>query len=126
MRDGTLVFPIQYIDSTRVPNAGVMYSPDHGRTWRTHRFAKSNTTESQVAEPAPGVLMLNMRDNRRTGRAVFTTRDLGRTWTEHVSSGALREPVCMAVCFMFRRNGTFSGVTCCCSRTPIRPRAATM
>ena len=96
MRDGTLVFPIQYIDSTRVPNAGVMYSPDHGRTWRTHRFAKSNTTESQVAEPAPGVLMLNMRDNRRTGRAVFTTRDLGRTWTEHVSSGALREPVCMA------------------------------
>ena len=96
MRDGTLVFPIQYIDSTRVPNAGVMYSPDHGRTWRTHRFAKSNTTESQVAEPAPGVLMLNMRDNRRTGRAVFTTRDLGRTWTEHASSGALREPVCMA------------------------------
>ena len=87
MRDGTLVFPIQYIDSTRVPNAGVMYSPDHGQTWRTHRFAKSNTTESQVAEPAPGVLMLNMRDNRRTGRAVFTTRDLGRTWTEHASSG---------------------------------------
>lgn len=96
MRDGTLVFPIQYIDSTQVPNAGVMYSLDHGQTWRTHGFAKSNTTESQVAEVEPGVLMLNMRDNRRTGRAVFTTRDLGHTWTEHASSGALREPVCMA------------------------------
>lgn len=96
MRDGTLVFPIQYIDSTRVPNAGVMYSLDHGATWHTHGHARTNTTESQVAEVAPGVLMLNMRDNRRTGRAVCTTRDMGRTWVEHPSSGALREPVCMA------------------------------
>lgn len=96
MRDGTLVFPIQYIDSTRVPNAGVMYSLDHGATWHTHGHARTNTTESQVAEAAPGVLMLNMRDNRRTGRAVCTTRDMGRTWVEHPSSGALREPVCMA------------------------------
>lgn len=96
MRDGTLVFPIQYIDSTRVPNAGVMYSRDHGATWHTHGHARTNTTESQVAEVAPGVLMLNMRDNRRTGRAVCTTRDMGRTWVEHPSSGALREPVCMA------------------------------
>lgn len=96
MRDGTLVFPIQYIDSTRVPNAGVMYSRDHGKTWHTHGHARSNTTESQVAEVAPGVLMLNMRDNRRTGRAVCTTRDMGRTWVEHPSSGCLREPVCMA------------------------------
>lgn len=96
MRDGTLVFPIQYIDSMRVPNAGVMYSTDHGETWRTHGAARTNTTESQVAEVAPGVLMLNMRDNRRTGRAVCTTHDMGRTWDEHPSSGVLREPVCMA------------------------------
>lgn len=79
-----------------MPNAGVMYSLDHGATWHTHGHARTNTTESQVAEAAPGVLMLNMRDNRRTGRAVCTTRDMGRTWVEHPSSGALREPVCMA------------------------------
>ena len=40
--------------------------------------------------------MLNMRNNRGTGRIVCTTDDLGRTWTEHPSSGKLREPVCMA------------------------------
>lgn len=96
MADGTLVFPIQYIDSLRVPGAGVMYSIDRGETWRTHGRARSNTTESQVAEVAPGRLMLNMRDNRKTGRAVCISDDLGRTWREHPSSGALREPVCMA------------------------------
>ena len=97
MQDGTLVFPIQYIDSTRVPNAGIMYSKDSGNTWKIHNHARTNTTEAQVAEVAPGVLMLNMRDNRGGSRAVATTTDLGKTWTEHSSSrGALPESVCMA------------------------------
>lgn len=95
MHDGTLVFPIQYIDTARVPNAGIIYSRDHGTTWKMHNHAYTNTTESQVAEVAPGVLMLNMRDNRKTGRRVCTTTDMGMTWTEHPSSGALIEPVCM-------------------------------
>ncbi|TCO96468.1 sialidase-1 [Bacteroides heparinolyticus] len=97
MQDGTLVFPIQYIDSTRVPNAGIMYSKDRGNTWTIHNHARTNTTEAQVAEVAPGVLMLNMRDNRGGSRAVSVTEDLGRTWTEHPSSRkALQESVCMA------------------------------
>lgn len=97
MQDGTLVFPIQFIDATRVPNAGVMYSKDRGKTWHLHNLARTNTTEAQVAEIEPGVLMLNMRDNRGGSRAVATTKDLGKTWTEHPSSrSALQEPVCMA------------------------------
>ncbi|MGM9760445.1 MAG: exo-alpha-sialidase, partial [Parabacteroides sp.] len=97
MQDGTLVFPIQFIDSTRVPNAGIMYSKDRGETWHLHNLARTNTTEAQVAEVEPGVLMLNMRDNRGGSRAVSITRDLGRTWTEHPSNrSALQEPVCMA------------------------------
>lgn len=97
MQDGTLVFPTQFIDSTRVPNAGIMYSKDGGKTWKMHNYARTNTTEAQVAEVEPGVLMLNMRDNRGGSRAVAITKDLGKTWTEHVSSRkALQEPVCMA------------------------------
>lgn len=93
MQDGTLVFPIQFIDSTRVPNAGIMYSKDRGETWKIHNYARTNTTEAQVAEVEPGVLMLNMRDNRGGSRAVATTKDLGKTWTEHPSSRkALQEP----------------------------------
>ena len=97
MKDGTLVFPIQFIDSTRVPNAGIMYSKDKGKSWKLHNAARSNTTESQVVEIEPGVLMLNMRDNRGGSRAVSITRDLGMTWEEHPSNrSALPEPVCMA------------------------------
>ena len=97
MSDGTLVFPTQFIDSTRVPNAGIMYSKDQGKTWKMHNMARTNTTEAQVVEIEPGVLMLNMRDNRGGSRAVSITKDLGETWTEHPSSRkALQEPVCMA------------------------------
>ena len=97
MSDGTLVFPTQFIDSTRIPNAGIMYSKDRGKTWKMHNMARTNTTEAQVAEIEPGVLMLNMRDNRGGSRAIAITKDLGKTWTEHPSSRkALQEPVCMA------------------------------
>lgn len=97
MSDGTLVFPTQFIDATRVPNAGIMYSKDRGKTWKIHNYARTNTTEAQVAEIEPGVLMLNMRDNRGGSRAVSITKDLGETWTEHSSSRkALQESVCMA------------------------------
>ena len=97
MKDGTLVFPIQFIAPDRIPHAGIMYSKDHGETWHITSPARSDTTEAQVAEVSDGVLMLNMRDNRGGSRAVSVTADLGQTWSEHPSNrSALREPVCMA------------------------------
>ncbi|MGL4412334.1 MAG: BNR-repeat neuraminidase N-terminal domain-containing protein [Bacteroidales bacterium] len=97
MDNGALVFPIQFIDSTKVPNAGIMYSMDGGKVWHIDGFAHTNTTESQVIELEPGVLMLNMRDNRGGSRAVYITSDMGKTWEPHVSNrSALNEPVCMA------------------------------
>ncbi len=97
MQDGTLVFAAQYIDADKLPNACIIYSKDRGETWHLHSPARSNTTEAQVAEVEPGVLMLNMRDNRGGSRAVSITRDLGKTWTEHPSNrSVLQESVCMA------------------------------
>ena len=96
MADGTLVVPFQHQEPDRTPAAGVMYSKDRGKTWTVHEYAKINTTESQVVELEPGVLMLNMRDNRKTGRAVYVTKDMGKTWEPHPSDGKLVEPVCMA------------------------------
>lgn len=97
MADGTLVFAAQFIGANRIPNACIIYSKDHGKNWSISTLARTNTTESQVAEIEPGVLMLNMRDNRGGSRAVSTTSDMGKTWTEHPSSRkALQEPVCMA------------------------------
>lgn len=113
MSDGTLVFPAQFKADIGVKaldggqytcHSTIVYSRDGGETWSIGTGAKSNTTESQVAELSDGSLMLNMRDDRNrtdksetNGRAVAITTDMGETWTVHSSSNAaLPEPNCMA------------------------------
>ena len=102
LKDGTLVFPAQYKDEEKVPHSTIIYSSDHGKTWKIGTGAKSKTTEAQVVELEDGALMLNMRDDRgrvagQGARSVAITYDMGATWTEHPTSRkALEEPVCMA------------------------------
>lgn len=98
MQDGKLVFAAQYWNEAKVPYSTIVYSDDHGATWKGKiKGPKSNTTESQVVETMPGTLMLNMRDNRGSFRSIATTTNLGTTWTEHSTSyNALPDPVCMA------------------------------
>jgi sialidase-1 len=97
MADGKIVFAAQYWDANKMPHSTLVYSADHGKSWKSGIGAKSNTTESQLVEVAPGKLMLNMRDNRGKFRSVATTTDMGLSWTEHpTSQKALPDPVCMA------------------------------
>ncbi len=97
MSDGKLVFAAQYWDANKMPHSTLVYSDDHGKTWKSGIGAKSNTTESQLVETEPGTLMLNMRDNRGRFRSVAVTKDMGQTWKEHAASySALQDPVCMA------------------------------
>lgn len=100
MADGTLVFPSQFWDESKkpgIPHSSIIYSKDGGKSWKSGTGAKPNTTESQVVETTAGVLMLNMRDNRGNFRSISTSKDFGKTWTEHhTSRQALPDPVCMA------------------------------
>ncbi|RYE58260.1 MAG: glycosyl hydrolase [Sphingobacteriales bacterium] len=97
MTDGKIVFAAQYWDENAMPHSTLVYSADHGVTWKTEDGPKANTTEAQLIETTPGVLMLNMRDNRGSFRSVATTPDFGKSWTEHHTSyKALQDPVCMA------------------------------
>lgn len=98
MQDGKLVFAAQYWDEKKLPYSTIIYSDDHGKSWKGRlNGPKPNTTESQVVETVPGTLMLNMRDNRGGFRSVATTSDMGATWTEHKTSyNALPDPVSMA------------------------------
>lgn len=106
MRDGTIVFAAQYQDppnrsnrsAHRLPHSTIIYSKDHGKTWQVGSGAFDDTTESQVVETEPGVLMLNCRYNRKSARVVMVTKDLGKTWQKHVTSErSLIEPrACMA------------------------------
>lgn len=101
MQDGTLVFAAQYQDppdKQRLPHSTIIYSKDHGKSWQVGTGAFDDTTEAQVVEVEPGVLMLNCRYNRDATRVVMTTRDLGKTWQNHpTSQRSLIEPrACMA------------------------------
>ena len=105
MQDGTIAFAAQYQDppnpdksAHRLPHSTIIYSRDHGQTWQAGTGAFDDTTESQVVEIEPGVLMLNCRYNRAPTRVVMTTRDMGRTWQAHpTSQRSLIEPrACMA------------------------------
>jgi sialidase-1 len=97
MQNGRLVFPAQYWDAAHMPHSTLVFSDDHGATWKSGVGAKSNTTEAQLVETDPGTIMLNMRDNRGRYRSIATTTDMGKTWTEHHTSySALPDPVCMA------------------------------
>lgn len=93
MQDGTLVFAAQFRDEKGVPHSTLIASGDHGRTWIAGTGAFPGTTEAQLAEIAPGELMINCRNDGPGGRRIATTRDLGATWTEHPTSlKALVEP----------------------------------
>lgn len=98
MKDGTLVIPCQWWSADKVPSAGIIYSRDHGKTWKRSRQGVLHTCEAQVAETTEGTLMLNMRNYGTPdhARKVFTTGDMGDSWQPHPSNGTLQEPVCQA------------------------------
>lgn len=100
MRDGTLVFAAQFQDTPenkRLPRSTIIFSKDRGETWQIGTGAHDDTTEAQVVEIEPGVLMLNCRYNRAPHRVVMITRDLGQTWQSYAGAEKLTEPgTCMA------------------------------
>lgn len=94
LRDGTLVMPVQGRDDDGA-FAALLISTDHGKSWRVSNRAHSGGNECQAAELADGSIMLNIRNGDKKRRAVVVTRDLGETWTKHLThEQALLEPTC--------------------------------
>lgn len=77
----------------------VLYSDDHGRTWKLGGVVRPKTNECQVVELAQpaGKLLLNMRSYREQGcRAEAFSSDGGQTWTPPQDQPALIEPKAQA------------------------------
>ena len=74
----------------------VIYSDDHGTTWKLGGSAEQGGNESQVAELSDGKLLLNMRNHDRANkrRLVALSDDAGLTWKDQHHDQALIEPVC--------------------------------
>ncbi len=106
LRRGRLLIPCDhYRQGTQARYSHVIYSDDHGRTWKIGGVAGEKTNECQVAELADGSLVLNMRSYHGANRrAIARSRDGGLTWSESQLDQALIEPVCQASLLRLRGN----------------------
>jgi len=97
---GRLVIPCDHIEAeTKHYYSHVIYSDDHGKTWRLGgRTPQHQVNECEAVELAGGRLMLNMRNYDRTKRSRQTavSSDGGVTWTEQRLDPTLIEPICQA------------------------------
>lgn len=89
MDDGTLVVPAfcKYAADGSYRSL-LIYSTDHGEnwTWSGVTVPESSNECTVVETNTPGTLMINCRDEAAPYRVVYTTSDLGATWTEHITN----------------------------------------
>jgi sialidase-1 len=75
----------------------VIYSDDHGQTWKLGGATDFSMNECAVVELADGTLMLNSRSYRgKACRGISLSRDGGATWEPTFDDPALVESVCQA------------------------------
>ena len=93
---GRLVIPCNHVIANVAFNH-VIYSDDHGKTWRLGGSTEGNTDENQIVELTDGSLLLNIRNYRDKGhRGLSMSQDGGLTWSKITSDPTLIEPVCQA------------------------------
>jgi sialidase-1 len=100
-RRGRLVIPANHaLAGSKVHQSHVVYSDNHGKTWKLGGIAADHTNESQIVELADGRLMLNMRNHPprkpENMRRVAISADGGRTLGETTTDQALIEPPAQA------------------------------
>jgi sialidase-1 len=78
-----------------VMHSHIMYSDDHGQTWRRGATLPEHTDECTAAQLADGSLYLNMRNNYfKSKRAFAVSADQGETFGKLRWDNDLIEPVC--------------------------------
>ncbi|MCW5982769.1 MAG: exo-alpha-sialidase [Bryobacteraceae bacterium] len=108
LRTGRLVVPVWISTATgghahRPSVSSVIYSDDHGKTWRAGDIAIPDTpefvipNEAAVVELADGRVMLNARSESNAHRRIVVYSKDGATgWSRPSFQHDLLEPICMA------------------------------
>lgn len=106
LRSGRLVIPCDHIvlrDGNRQDphHSHVVYTDDHGATWRVGGIVSPGTNECTAFEDAQGRLCVNCRNQYWLAeggnyRAVAWSHDGGLTFSPAVHDAALLEPICQA------------------------------
>jgi sialidase-1 len=105
---GRLVIPANHRttpDRSGPSASHVVYSDDHGKSWKIGGIVGLHSNECQVAELNDGKLLINCRNHwGRSGgkpelkgkRITATSDDGGLTWSEPTLDDELNEPTCQA------------------------------
>lgn len=98
---GRLLIPCNHSDhsdSKQHPyRSHVVYSDDHGATWKLGGVHEAKTNESGVVELTDGRVLQQMRSYHEQGvRAMSISEDGGETWGGVYLEQALNTPVCQA------------------------------
>ena len=113
---GRLVLPANYrksFDKRKPSYSHVIYSDDHGKSWKLGGELGDYTNECQVAEITEGGkpgLLINMRNHWGRGgvaeksgyRLAARSFDGGMTWSDEQMDRSLPEPPCQAALFRHR------------------------
>ena len=107
MRSGRLVIPCNHLIGNEAYDH-VIYSDDHGETWRLGGSTEGEMDEDQIAELTDGSLLLNIRNYRDKGhRGISMSKDGGLTWSKVTSDPTLIEPVCQASFIRYTKSPQF-------------------
>ena len=99
---GRLVIPCDFGCGTPGDNhehfgSHIIYSDDHGETWRIGGSIRGWVNECQAVELSDGSVLLNMRSyHGGNRRAIARSADGGETWSDITFDKTLIEPVCQA------------------------------
>ncbi len=81
----------------------VVYSDDHGRTWKRGRLTAAGMNECQAVELTDGRLLLSMRNYRGKQRRAFAySSDGGITWSQPFLHPQVYCPTCQAALHRYR------------------------
>ncbi len=110
LKSGRLLIPCDHaVAASKMYRSHVIYSDDHGESWKLGGVVGDKVNESQVVELQDGSLLINMRSyHREDCRAIATSRDGGLTWSEVTLDRTLIEPICQASFLRFTDQQTYT------------------
>jgi sialidase-1 len=109
LKSGRLLIPCDHrILGDERYRSHVIFSDDHGKSWKLGGVVGVDVNECQAVELADGSVMMNMRSYRKDKRcrAVSISKDGGETWSLITDDTALIEPICQASLIRFPGDGT--------------------
>ena len=98
LKNGRLVIPAYHAEEkTGIYRSHMIYSDDHGRTWKHGDSVGEQCGECHVIERENGDLVLNARTNQgRERRTTAVSKDGGISWSKAMVDEALYDPHCQA------------------------------